>query len=160
MRRHDLTNKKTKTMTKTNTKTMTIINTFWEHPQLVTPKTFDLWDIWSEWWGNMAWPTKRQWQWQWQRQRQWQRHLEKTQKERPKRHVTIETFDQSDEETWPDQQKDNNKDKDNDKDIVTFETLITFLTIENSNLNIYSYPWIRSDRDSIRNSCDVFFLNF
>ena len=47
----------------------------------------------------MTWLTKRQLQrqrqWQWQRQRQWQRHLEKTQKERPKRHVTIETFDKS-----------------------------------------------------------------
>ena len=33
--------------------------------------------------------------------------------------VNIETFDKSDEETWPDQQKDNDndKDKDNDKDI-------------------------------------------
>ena len=32
--------------------------------------------------------------------------------------VTFETFDQSDEGTWPDQQKDNDKykDKDNDKD--------------------------------------------
>ena len=30
--------------------------------------------------------------------------------------VTLETFDESDEETWPDQQKDNNKDKDNDND--------------------------------------------
>ena len=34
--------------------------------------------------------------------------------------------------------------------------MITFLTIENNNLNIQSYPWIKSDRDSIRNSCDVF----
>ena len=42
--------------------------------------------------------------------------MEKTLKEQPKRPVTIETFDQSDEETWPDQQKDNNKYKDNDKD--------------------------------------------
>ena len=32
----------------------------------------------------------------------------------------------------------------------------TFLTIENNNLNIHSDPWIKSDRDSIRNSCDVF----
>ena len=39
---------------------------------------------------------------------------------------------------------------------MAFETLITFLTIENNNLNIQSYPWIKSDRDSIRNSCDVF----
>ena len=34
-------------------------------------------------------------------------------KERPERPVTFETFDQSDEETWPDQQKNNYKDKDN-----------------------------------------------
>ena len=30
--------------------------------------------------------------------------------------MTFETFDQSDEETWPDQKKDNDKDKDNDND--------------------------------------------
>ena len=30
--------------------------------------------------------------------------------------VTFEIFDQSDEETWPDQQKDNDKDKYKDKD--------------------------------------------
>ena len=79
--------------------------------------------------------------------------------------MTFETFYQSDEETWPDQQKDNDKDKDNDKwrtpskndpRPLTFETLITFLTIENNNLNIRSDPWLKSDRDSIRNSCDVF----
>ena len=29
--------------------------------------------------------------------------------------LTIGVFDQSDEKTWPDQQKDNKKDKDNDK---------------------------------------------
>ena len=34
----------------------------------------------------------------------------------PERLVTFETFDQSDEGTWPDQQKDNNKDKDKYKD--------------------------------------------
>ena len=46
MRRHDLTNKKTMTMTKTNTKTMTIIKTFGEHPQLATqrPLTFETFD--------------------------------------------------------------------------------------------------------------------
>ena len=36
--------------------------------------TSDLPDIWSEWWGDMSWPTKRQRQWQRQRQIQ-QRHL-------------------------------------------------------------------------------------
>ena len=40
-------------------------------------------------------------------------------KKRPQRPVTFETFDQSDEETWPDQQKDNNDDKYKDKDIDT-----------------------------------------
>ena len=35
--------------------------------------------------------------------------------------------------------------------------MISFLTIENKNLNIDSDPWIKSDRDSIRNSCDVLF---
>ena len=66
--------------------------------------------------------------------------------------MTFETFDQSDEETGPDQQTDNDKDKYKDKDIekdkyiestfkeqslwlLTFETLITNLTIKNLN------PW-------------------
>ena len=39
---------------------------------------------------------------------------------------------------------------------MTFETLIIFLTIENNTLNIHRDPWIKSDRDSIRNSRDVF----
>ena len=30
--------------------------------------------------------------------------------------LNFEAFDQSDEETWPDQQKDNNEDKHNDND--------------------------------------------
>ena len=30
--------------------------------------------------------------------------------------MTFETFDQSDEESWPDQKKDNDKDKGKDKD--------------------------------------------
>ena len=38
--------------------------------------------------------------------------------------LTFETFDQSDEKTWPDQQKDNDedkyKDKDNDNDNVKY----------------------------------------
>ena len=50
---------------------------------------------------------KKSWQGQIQRQRQWQRqiHLENTFKERSSRLVTFETYDQSDYETWPDQQK-------------------------------------------------------
>ena len=43
-------------------------------------------------------------------------HLESTFKEQYLRLLNFETFDQSDEETWPDQQKDNNEDKHNDND--------------------------------------------
>ena len=43
-------------------------------------------------------------------------HLENTFKERPRRLVTFETFDQSDEGTWPDPKKYNDKDKYKDKD--------------------------------------------
>ena len=116
----DMTWPKQKTMTKTKTKTMT--NTFGEHIQRTILETCDLWDIWSEWWGDMTQPTKRQWERQIQTQRQWQRkiHWESTFRERPKRLVTYETFDQSDEKTWPDPTKDNDKhkhkDNDNDKD--------------------------------------------
>ena len=41
---------------------------------------------------------------------------------------------------------------------VVCETLIIFLAIENNNLIIHSDPWIKSERDSIRNSWDVFFI--
>ena len=43
-------------------------------------------------------------------------HLESTFKERSQRLVTFETFDQMDEETGPDQKKDNDKDKYKEKD--------------------------------------------
>ena len=85
-------------------------NTFREHPQRAILETCDLWDIWSEWWGYMTWPTKRQWQ----RQLQWKSHLENILEMWSPRLMTFETFDKSDSETLPDQQKD--KDKDDDKD--------------------------------------------
>ena len=77
MRKHDLANKET--ITKTDTKTTTMTNTFSLHLQRAIFETFYLWDVWSEWWGNMTWPTRQQ-----QRQRQWwwQIHLENTPKER------------------------------------------------------------------------------
>ena len=40
--------------------------------------------------------------------------------------------------------------------LATIETLVTFLTIENSNIFIHCEHSIKSDRDSIRNSCDVY----
>ena len=43
-------------------------------------------------------------------------HLEDYIKERSQRLVTFETIDQSDERTWHDQKKDNDKDKYKDKD--------------------------------------------
>ena len=32
-------------------------STFTFDIQRATPETCDLWDTWSEWWGNMTWPT-------------------------------------------------------------------------------------------------------
>ena len=34
--------------------------TFRVHLQRAIFETFDLWDIWSKWWENMTWPTKKQ----------------------------------------------------------------------------------------------------
>ena len=92
-------------------------NTFREHLQRAIFATFDLWDNWSEWWENMTWPTKRQRQRQIQRQwqRQWQILVVSIFKEQYLRLLNFETLNQSDEETWPDQQKDNDEDKHNDK---------------------------------------------
>ena len=70
---------------------MPMTNTFIEHLQRAIFGTFDHWGIWSEWWENMTWPTKRQQERQ--RQRQWQIHLENTSKERSLRLLTFETFD-------------------------------------------------------------------
>ena len=42
--------------------------------------------------------------------------LKNTTTQHSERLVNLETCDESDEETWPDQQKDNDKDKDNDSD--------------------------------------------
>ena len=67
----------TKTPTKTNTMTKTMTKTFRTHLHRAILETFYLWDIWSEWCGNMTWPKKRQQQRQWQ----WRIHLENTNKE-------------------------------------------------------------------------------
>ena len=66
-------------------------NTFREHLQRAISETFDLWDISSQWWESMTWPTKRQ------RQRQWQIYFENTSKERSVWLLTFETFDHSDD---------------------------------------------------------------
>ena len=59
-------------------------------------------EVCEEYRSEMFWPTKRQ------RQRQLQRQIHLENKKRPKRTVNFETFDQGDEETWPDHQKDHN----------------------------------------------------
>ena len=64
--------------TKTITKTMTMTNTFKEHLQRAIFETFGLWDIWSERWENMTWPTKGQQQRRRQIQWRWQIDLENT----------------------------------------------------------------------------------
>ena len=74
-------------------------DTFEKHYHTALQETCEPWDIRWEWWGDMTWTTKIQWQ------RQWQRHSESTFKERFQRLVTFATFDQSDEETWPDQKE-------------------------------------------------------
>ena len=76
--RWDMTWPQKKTMTKINTNTET--NTFREHIQIVIRETCDFWNIWSEWWGDMTWPTKRQLLKEWKIQSQiqidrpWQKH--------------------------------------------------------------------------------------
>ena len=89
--------------------------------------------------------------------------------------MIFETFDQSDDETWPDQQKENDKDKYNEKEkdnhneehpqrtiLETCDIWDTDIISDNweQKLNIHSDPWIKSDRDSIRNSCNVFWVKF
>ena len=114
MRGHELTNKIMMTMTKTNrvtrghglTNKMTKTNRLREHLQRATLETCDLWDIWSEWWGDMTWPVQIQRQIQRQLQRQWHRQSQR---------------------------------------LVTFETLITILTIENLNSWQSLLPKIKSD---------------
>ena len=51
--------KKTMKKTNTETKTMTKTNTFRELHQRAILETYDLWDIWPEWWGDMSWPKKK-----------------------------------------------------------------------------------------------------
>ena len=78
-------------------------------------------------------------------------------RERPQR-VTLETFDlwdQSDETTWPDQQKDNEKESMMRRHDATCDLrLDTDTDYISDNINIY--PWIKSDGDSIHNSSNVF----
>ena len=47
------------TETNTNMKTMTKTNALRKHLQRAILETCNLWDIWSDWWGNMTWPTKK-----------------------------------------------------------------------------------------------------
>ena len=53
------------------------------------------------------------------------------------------TFDQSDEETWPDQQKDKDKDKD------TWDTDYISDNWEQQYKHWHCDPWLKSDGDSM-----------
>ena len=47
---------------------------------------------------------------------EWVTIVKNTTREHSQRLLNLETFDQSDEDTWPDQQKNNDKDNDKDND--------------------------------------------
>ena len=85
--------------------------------------------------------------------------------------MTFEIFDQSDEDTWPDQKKDNDKDKDKYKDddkkfkehlqgaiLVTCDIWDTDYKSDNWEpefMTIFVAWQLRETLDSIRNSNDV-----
>ena len=75
--------------------------------------------------------------------------------------MTFQTIDQSDEETWHDPKKDNDKGKykDNDKDkLVTFDIWDTDYDFDNWEpefMRIFVTRQLRVTLDSIRKSCDV-----
>ena len=48
-----------------------------------------------------------------------------------------------------------NSPKEQSKRLVNIETLITFLTLENNNINILYHPPIKSDMGQNRNFCNV-----
>ena len=59
MRWHDQTNKSTYPHTYLSTYLPTYLSTYLrEHPQGAILETCDLYDIWSEWWGDLTWPKK------------------------------------------------------------------------------------------------------
>ena len=77
--------------------------------------------------------------------------------------MTSETFDQIDEETWPDQKNDNDEDKYTDKDNDTdklltcdiWDTDYNYDNWEPEFMTIFVTWQLRVKRDSIRNSCDI-----
>ena len=90
------------------------------------------------------------------------RFLSTESRQRDPSDVTFGTFDQSDEETWPDQKKDNDtyKEKDSDKDkLLTCDIWDTDYNWDNWEpefMTIFVAWQLRVTLDSIRNSCNVF----
>ena len=120
-----------------------------DHLQRLILETCDLWDIWSKWWGEMTWPTKKQWQWQIQRQRQWQIHLENNPRHLwPLRHLIRMirghelTNNNTVTKTIP--QTCDIRDTNYNSDNWEPEFMTTFVAWQ-----------LRATLDSIRNSCDV-----
>ena len=66
-----------------------------KHPQRGTPETCDLWDIWSELWGEITWPTK---------------------KEDKDTNVNNDNEDKEDKEDWEDTEDKENNDNNDDKE--------------------------------------------
>ena len=76
--------------------------------------------------------------------------------------MTIETFDQSDEDTWPGQKnndKDNNKYKDHDKDMTWLVSLCEIVdntdSWEPEFMTIIVTWQLKVTLDSIHNSCNI-----
>ena len=151
MRRHDLTKKITHLPTYLPTYPPTHLPTsVGEHPQGAILETCDLWDICSEWWGDMTWAKKTM-----SKTKTMTKTitLKNTFKERSLRLVTFETFVQSDEETRHGQRQRHWQIKDHNKYMTKIrnglwacEKLLTFQTIKSLN------SWqLRVTLDSIYN---------
>ena len=90
--------------------------------------------IWSEWWGGMTWPTKRQWEKQIQLQRQWKIYSENTLNERSWRLVTLQRN-------------------------TSFENLLHFWQLRTTALSFIVTLQLRATVDSIRNTCNFKWIN-
>ena len=74
--------------------------------------------------------------------------------------MTLETFDPSDEESWPNQQKDNDSNKDNPRTCDIWDTDYNSDNWEPEFMTIFVTLQLIVTLDSIRNSCDVFTASF
>ena len=116
---------------------MTKTNRLREHIQRAILETCDLWDIWSEWWEDKYKDNDHNFQ------------------KQSLRLAAFETFVQSDEGIWPDQQKDNDTDKYKDKNNDIWDPEYNSDNWETEFMTNFVFWQLRVTLDSIRNSCDV-----